>query len=40
MSGKEYFDEVAQQWDKIRETFFSAVVRDKALSTADVQTVK
>jgi ubiquinone/menaquinone biosynthesis C-methylase UbiE len=37
MSSKPYFDEVAQQWDKIRETFFSGVVRDKALSTADVK---
>ncbi len=40
MSSKQYFDEVAQQWDKMRETFFSEVVRDKALSTADVQTGK
>jgi len=37
MSSKQYFDEVAQQWDKIRETFFSEVVRDRALSTADVK---
>jgi len=37
MSSKQYFDEVAQHWDKIRESFFSEVVRDKALSTADVK---
>jgi ubiquinone/menaquinone biosynthesis C-methylase UbiE len=40
MSSKQYFDEVAQQWDKMRESFFSEVVRDKALSTAHVQTGK
>ena len=37
MSSKEYFDEVAQDWDEMREGFFSDAVREKALSIADVQ---
>ncbi len=37
MSSKPYFDQVAPQWDKMRESFFSAVVREKAFSIADVQ---
>lgn len=32
-----YFDEVAPQWDKMRETFFSEAVREKAISIANVQ---
>ncbi len=37
MNSKQYFDEVANQWDKMRESFFSKTVRDKAFSVADVQ---
>jgi ubiquinone/menaquinone biosynthesis C-methylase UbiE len=38
MSSKDYFDHVANQWDKMRESFFSEAVRDKAFSIAGVQT--
>ena len=34
---KQYFDEVTQQWDKMRKSFFSEAVRNKAFSTACVQ---
>lgn len=37
VSGKKYFDEVASQWDEMREGFFSVAVREKAISFADVQ---
>ena len=37
MSSKDYFDRVAQDWDDMRENFFSDEVREKALSTAAVQ---
>ena len=37
MSSKDYFDRVAQDWDKMRENFFSDEIRMKALSTAAVQ---
>jgi len=37
MSNKEYFDEVAPQWDKLRETFFSEALREKAISAAGVR---
>jgi len=37
MNNKQYFDEVAQQWDKMRKSFFSEAVRNKAFSTACVQ---
>ena len=37
MSSKQYFDEVAQQWDTMRKGFFSENVREKALTTANVQ---
>ena len=37
MSSKNYFDRVAQDWDEMRENFFSDEVREKALSTAAVQ---
>ena len=37
MSSKDYFDHVAQQWDKLRSGFFSEAVRDKALATARVR---
>jgi len=31
MSSKEYFDQVATQWDTMRQSFFSEAVREKAL---------
>lgn len=37
MSSKTYFDEIAQQWDQMQQSFFSDAVRDKALTTAAVQ---
>ena len=37
MSSKNYFDRVAQDWDEMRESFFSDEVREEALSTAAVQ---
>jgi ubiquinone/menaquinone biosynthesis C-methylase UbiE len=37
MGGKEYFDQVAPQWDSLQKSFFSEAVRDKALSVAKVQ---
>ncbi|MEX2750835.1 MAG: class I SAM-dependent methyltransferase [Candidatus Freyarchaeota archaeon] len=37
MSSKDYFEEVANQWDKMRQTFFSEVVREKAYVVAGVQ---
>ncbi len=40
MSSKDYFDRVAQDWDEMRESFFSDEVREEALSTAAVQTGK
>ena len=37
MSSKDYFDRVAQDWDEMRENFFSDEVRMKALSIAAIQ---
>ena len=37
MSSKDYFDRVAQDWDEMRESFFSDEVREEALSAAAVQ---
>lgn len=37
MKGKQYFDGVAAQWDKMRSAFFSQGVREKAISIANVQ---
>ena len=37
MESRNYFDEVAPQWDRLRESFFSRTVGDKALSVANVQ---
>jgi ubiquinone/menaquinone biosynthesis C-methylase UbiE len=34
---KVYFDQVASQWDGMRESFFPEAVREKALSIANVQ---
>lgn len=32
-----YFDQVAEQWDRMREGFFSEAVRERALAVAEVQ---
>lgn len=37
MNSKKYFDDVAHQWDKMRESFFSEEVREKAFAIAGVQ---
>ncbi|MFN8491906.1 MAG: class I SAM-dependent methyltransferase [Caldilineaceae bacterium] len=37
MTSKVYFDEVAQQWDTLRERFYSDNVREQALAIAAVQ---
>ncbi len=37
MNSKDYFDHVAQDWDEMRENFFSDEVREEAISTAAVQ---
>jgi ubiquinone/menaquinone biosynthesis C-methylase UbiE len=37
MTSKEYFNQVAHQWDEMRASFFSESVREKAYSTAEVQ---
>ena len=37
MKGKQYFNEIAPQWDKMRKTFFSDAVREKAVSMANVE---
>jgi len=37
MSSKQYFDEVAHQWDTMRASFFSEDVREKALAIAGLQ---
>jgi ubiquinone/menaquinone biosynthesis C-methylase UbiE len=37
VNGKDYFDEVAPQWDQMREVFFSEAVREKAIAVADVR---
>ncbi len=37
MTGKEYFDRVASQWDTLRRSFYSEQVRDKALAVAGVK---
>jgi ubiquinone/menaquinone biosynthesis C-methylase UbiE len=36
MGSKEYFDEVANNWDKMRSEFFSEGLREKALKIAEV----
>jgi len=40
MDSKNYFDQVAREWDKMRESFFSEAVREKAFSFAGLQTGK
>ncbi|MBI4670447.1 MAG: class I SAM-dependent methyltransferase [Chloroflexi bacterium] len=37
MSSLSYFNQVATQWDNLRQSFFSDAVRDKALDAAQVQ---
>ena len=37
MSSKDYFENVADQWDRMRESFFSEEVREKALAVAGVE---
>jgi ubiquinone/menaquinone biosynthesis C-methylase UbiE len=37
MNSKEYFDEVASQWEAMRQSFFSENVRKKAYDVAQVQ---
>ena len=38
MHSKDYFDQVADQWDNLQANFYSEKVRDRALATADVRT--
>jgi len=40
VSSKEYFNQVASQWDQMRVSFFSEAVREKALDIAGVQAGK
>ncbi|MDI6870790.1 MAG: class I SAM-dependent methyltransferase [Bacillota bacterium] len=37
MSSKPYFDQVAAEWDSLRQSFFSDAVREKALAVAGVR---
>ena len=37
MHSKDYFDQVANQWDNFQASFYSETVRDRALATAAVQ---
>jgi ubiquinone/menaquinone biosynthesis C-methylase UbiE len=37
MSSKVYFDQIAGQWDRMRQGFFSEDVRDKALAMSGIQ---
>jgi len=37
MSSKEYFDEIAPQWDTMRQSFFSEKVREKAYAVAQLE---
>jgi len=40
MNSKEYFEQVAPQWDEMQQSFFSENVRDVAYATANVQAGK
>lgn len=40
MNDKHYFDEVARQWDRMRESLFSDRVRGRAFSIANIQSGK
>ncbi len=37
MDCNKYFDQVAPQWDRLRESFFTKAVREKAIFAADVK---
>lgn len=37
MSSKTYFNQVADQWDNMRQDFFSETVREKAYKTAGIE---
>ncbi len=37
MNSKSYFDQIAGQWDTLRESFFSIAVRDRAIKEAGVR---
>lgn len=37
MNSKSYFDSIASQWDKMRQSFFSEAVREKAYAVADLK---
>ena len=37
MSSKQYFDDVANQWDTMRASFFQEAVREQAIEKADIQ---
>ena len=37
MNNRPYFDEVAQDWDRMRASFFSEAIRDQALALADLR---
>lgn len=37
MGGKDYFDQVADQWENLQASFYSEKVRDRALATAAVK---
>ncbi|MDI6803491.1 MAG: class I SAM-dependent methyltransferase [Bacteroidota bacterium] len=39
-NNKQYFNEVASQWDKMRKSFFSESLREKAFAVAGVQPCK
>jgi len=40
MNSEEYFDKVADQWDQMRNSFFSGKVREVAVARADIQAGK
>ena len=40
MSSKNYFEKVADQWDRMRRSFFSEKVREVAVARANIQTGK
>ena len=40
MSSKDYFEKVADQWDRMRRSFFSEKVREVAVARANIQTGK
>jgi ubiquinone/menaquinone biosynthesis C-methylase UbiE len=37
LSSKQYFEQVATQWDEMRQNFFSENVREVALAVANIQ---